>query len=63
MLYVVYIDEQRFTPTLLGAFLMKTDAQYFLDNHYLKDTLVLQEVDQGWQHWQDIINKIKGCTL
>jgi hypothetical protein len=41
-------------PTLMGAFLMKTDAENFLNAHSLKDNLVLAEVDNVWQHWEAI---------
>jgi len=41
-------------PTLMGAFLMKSDAENFLNAHNLKDDLVLAEVDNVWQHWEAI---------
>lgn len=63
MLYVVYLDEKEYPPTLMGAFLMKKDAQGFLDHHNLKDKLALAEVDGVWQHWQDIKDKTKEFAL
>jgi len=41
-------------PTILGAFLMKRDAETFLNGHNLKDELVLAEVDNVWHHWEEI---------
>ena len=41
-------------PTLMGAFLMKKDAENFLNGHNLKDELVLAEVDNVWHHWEEI---------
>ena len=41
-------------PTLMGAFLMKGDAENFLNGHNLKDELVLAEVDNVWQYWEAI---------
>ncbi len=41
-------------PTLMAAFLMKTDAENFLNGHNLKDELVLAEVDNVWHHWEEI---------
>ena len=40
--------------TLMGAFLMKRDAENFLNGHNLKDELVLSEVDNVWQCWEAI---------
>ena len=40
--------------TLMGAFLMKKDAENFLNGHNLKDELVLAEVDNVWHHWEEI---------
>jgi len=45
-------------PTLMGAFLMKKDAETFLNGHNLKEELVLEEVDNVWQYWE----AIKGET-
>ena len=44
--------------TLMGAFLMKKDAETFLNGHNLKDELVLEEVDNVWHYWE----AIKGET-
>jgi hypothetical protein len=40
--------------TLMGAFLMKRDAENFLNGHNLKGELVLAEVDNVWHHFEAI---------
>lgn len=56
MLYVVYLKPNTLAsgPCLVGAFLMKSDAEIFIKNSTLKEELVLVEVDNVWDNWTAI---------
>ena len=56
MLYVVYLKPNTIDggPCLVGAFLMKSDAEIFIKNSTLKEELVLVEVDNVWGNWTAI---------
>ena len=54
MLFVVHADPAKTLSrdiTVVGAFLMKSDAENFLLT-LQKDTYVLSEVDGVWKHWR-----------
>ena len=54
MLYLVYIkanpDHVMPQTCLLGAFMLKEDAEKFKRNHILSNHLALVEAD-GWENW------------
>lgn len=56
MLYVVYLKPNTIDggPCLVGAFLMKSDAEDFMKSHSLKSELVLVEVHNVWGNWTAI---------
>jgi hypothetical protein len=62
MLYTVSLkpDEEYEGKCLLGAFLMREDAEMFMDKHYMgNEHLVLDEVDGVWKKWQGIRGKLE----
>lgn len=56
MLYAVCLktDTDYSGTCLVGAFLMKSDAENFIKNDSLKEELVLVEVDNVWDNWTAI---------
>jgi hypothetical protein len=59
MLYVVY---QKMTydsyPVMLGVFLMKYDAEAFLDSHFGIASLTIEEVGGTYAYWNQIREKL-----
>jgi len=56
MIYLVYIQADHINalpPTLLGAFMMKEDAEKFKRNHTLSNHLIVSDVDD-WETWSAI---------
>ena len=63
MLYVVSLNpnEDYDRKCVLGIFLMRDDAELFIDKHYLNsDQLCLEEVDGVWSKWREIREKISA---
>jgi len=62
MLYTVSIksDGGYEEKCVLGAFLMREDAEMFMDKHRISnELLVLDEVDGVWNKWQGIRGKLE----
>ena len=63
MLYSVSLNpnEDYDGKCVLGIFLMRDDAELFIDKHYMSnDQLCLDEVDGVWNKWQDIRTKLES---
>lgn len=64
MLFVVYIkpeDKLSGGPCLLAAFLMREDAQDFMDQHTIhNDSLAIAEADNVWEEWTAIKNQMQA---
>jgi len=60
MLYVVYLQEKDDKhPILVAAFMMKSDAEAFMEVASLSDYYYLKETtDDAWQHWGKIREEI-----
>ena len=60
MLYIVYLQEKDDKhPVLIAAFLMKSDAEAFMEMASLSDYYCLKETsDDAWQHWSKIREEI-----
>ena len=64
MLFVVYIKPQDAWrsdagPLMIGAFLMKSDAQALVNSYHIKDELAIAEVDNVWDDWMAIKAKLE----
>ena len=62
MLYTVSLksDEGYEGVCVVGVFLMRDDAEKFMDRHYISnERLVVDEVDGVWNKWQDIRTKLE----
>lgn len=63
MLYSVSLNpnEDYDGKCVLGIFLMRDDAELFINKHYMSnDQLCLDEVDGVWNKWHDIREKISA---
>ena len=60
MLYIVYLQERDdLTPILVAAFLMKSDAEAFMEAASLSEFYHLKETTaDAWQHWSKIREEI-----
>jgi hypothetical protein len=60
MLFVVYLQEKDDKhPTLVAAFLMKSDAKAFMERENLSGDYYLKETSDGaWKHWSKIREEI-----
>ena len=64
MLFVVYLKPQETwksdtSPCLLATFLMRCYAESFVEEHSLKGELVIAEVDDVWDSWMTIKDKLE----
>lgn len=69
MLFVVYIKPQKayfntfgdLSACMLAAFLMREDAQDFMDQHTIhNDSLAIAEADNVWEEWTAIKNQMQA---
>lgn len=63
MLYVVSLKQTEVFKgdCTLGVFLMKEDAEMFMNKHRISNELiVLDEVDGVWNKWQDIRTELEA---
>ena len=60
MLFVVYLQEKDDKhPVLVAAFMMKSDAEAFMEVASLSDYYYLKETTaDAWQHWSKIREEI-----
>ena len=60
MLFAVYFDNKGDGLSCMTAvFMMKADAQKFIDNQEFLTGLKIKEIDiTGWKHWQKIGDKL-----
>ena len=60
MLFVVYLQaEDDKYPILVATFLMKSDAEAFMEVASLSDYYYLKETsDDAWKHWRKIREEI-----
>ena len=56
MIYLAYLESAVSDGDIcpLGAFLMKEDAELFMQKHSLKGKLRIKEVHGVWSHWTAI---------
>ena len=63
MLYVVSLKQTEVFKgdCTLGVFLMKEDAEMFMNKHRISNELtVLDEVDGVWNKWKDIRTELEA---
>ena len=61
MLFIVYLQEKDDKhPILVAAFMMKSDAEAFMEAASLSDYYYLKGVpsDDAWKHWRKIREEI-----
>jgi hypothetical protein len=60
MLFAVYFDNEKDGLSCMTAvFMMKADAQTFIDNQHFLSNLKIKEIGiTGWKHWQKIGDKL-----
>ncbi len=51
MLYVVYILSPHQEKVMIGAFLMKTDAEKFAESSYYLNPLIMETSPEAWDGW------------
>ena len=64
MLFVVYLKPQEpwksdTSSCLLATFLMRCYAEAFVEEHNLKGELAIAEVDDVWDSWMTIREKLE----
>jgi hypothetical protein len=60
MLYVVYqkTDPNDAYPVMVGVFLMKRDAESFIEAQKVQNYFSIESVDNVWGYWNNIREKL-----